>query len=173
LVIVAAAMTNKSHAAGGKSMKMNRVRYLILAAVLLMSAASFASVSAQPPSTHALLHLSNKSNAIATVYYKWGNGKWKRAVIGIGQSYYFNYKYDGQSRHSPDFFVRLDVDTNGVRFVEHVLSRGQSPDDNSIQYGHHFVIKQLTGTDTRYIQAVTTGARVRVTDINSSRPDVQ
>ena len=154
-------------------MKMNRVRYSILAAVLLMSLASFASVSAQAPSTHALIHIANRSNARATVYYKWGNGRWKVAVIEIGRSYYFNYRYDGQSRRSPDFFVRIDVDTNGVKFVEHVLSRGQSPDDNSIRYGHHFVIKQLTGTDTRYIEAVTRGATVRVTDINSSRPDVQ
>jgi hypothetical protein len=153
-------------------MKMHRVRYVLLAAVLLMSVAPLASVSAQAPSTHALLHIANRSNAIATVYYKWGSGRWKRAVIGIGQSYYFNYRYDGQSRHSPDFYVRLDVDTNGVRFVEHVLSRGQSPDEDSPRYGHHFVIKQLTGTDTRYIQAETPGARVRVTDTNSSRPEV-
>jgi hypothetical protein len=153
-------------------MKMNRVRYSILAAVLLMSAASFAPVSAQAPSTHALLHIANKSNARATVYYKWGNGRWKRAIIGIGESYYFNYRYDGQSRRSPDFYVRLDIDTNGVRFVEHVLSRGQSPDDNSTRYGHHFTIKQLTGTDTRFIEAATRGATVRVTDITSSRPDV-
>ena len=153
-------------------MKMHRVRYVLLAAVLLMSVAPLASVSAQAPTTHALLHIANRSNAVATVYYKWGTGKWKRAVIGIGQSYYFNYRYDGQSKHSPDFFVRLDVDTNGVRFVEHVLSRSQSPDDSSMKYGHHFVIRQLAGTDTRYIQAETPGARVRVTDTNSSRPEV-
>jgi hypothetical protein len=154
-------------------MKMNRVRYSILAAVLLMSVAPFASVSAQPPSTHALVHLINRSNARATVYFKWGNGRWRRTVIEIGQSHYFNHRYDGQSKRSPDFFVRIDVDTSGVRFVEHVLSRGQSPDDNSTRYGHHFTIKQLTGTDTRYIEAVTRGATVRVTDINSSRPDLE
>jgi len=154
-------------------MKMNRLRYSILAAVLLMSLASVASVSAQAPSTHALIHLRNESTAKATVYFKWGNGRWKRTVIEIGQSHYFNWPYNGQSRRSPDFFVRIDVDTNGVRFVEHVLSRGQSPDDNSMSYGHHFTIKQLGRTDTRYIEAVTRGATVRVTDINSSRPDVE
>lgn len=154
-------------------MKKNCVRYLILAAVLLMSVAPFASVSgSQPPLTHALVHLTNRSNVRATVYFKWGNGRWKKAVIGIGESHYFNYRYDGQSQRSPDFFVRIDVDTNGVKYVEHVLSRGASPDDNSSRYGHHFTIKQLTGTDTRYIQAVTRGATVRVTDRNSSRPDV-
>ena len=67
-------------------MKMHRVRYVLLAAVLLMSVAPLASVSAQAPTTHALLHIANRSNAIATVYYKWGSGRWKRAVIGIGQS---------------------------------------------------------------------------------------
>ena len=154
-------------------MQMNRVRYLILAAVFLMSVASFASVSAQP-ATHALVHLSNRSNARATVYFKWGNGRWRRTVIEIGASHYFNHRYDGVSRRSPDFFVRIDVDTNGVKFVEHVLSRGASPDDNSRRYGHHFTIRQLTGTDTRYIEAVTPRtATVRVTDVNSSRPDVE
>jgi hypothetical protein len=160
-------------AAGGKSMKMNCVRYTILAAVLSMSVLPFASVSGwQPPLTHALVHLSNRSNARATVYFKWGNGNWKRRVIEIGETHYFNYRYDGQSRRSPDLFIRIDVDTNGVKFVEHVLSRGASPDDNSPRYGHHFTIKQLTGTDTRYIDAVTRGATVRVTDNNSSRPNV-
>lgn len=153
-------------------MNMNRVRYSILAAVLLMSLASFASVSAQPPTTHALIHITNRSNARATVYFKWGNGRWKRAIIEMGQSHYFNYRYDGQSKRSPDFFARIDVDTNGVRFVEHVLSRGQSPDENSPRYGHRFVIKQLAGTDTRYIEAATNSARVTVTDTNSSRPEV-
>jgi len=153
-------------------MKTNRVQYLILAAVLLMSLASFASVSAQPPTTHALVHLTNRSNARATVYFKWGNGPWRRTIIEIGQSHYFNHRYDGQSKKSPDFFVRIDVDTDGVKFVEHILSRGQSPDDSSPRYGHHFTIKQLAGTDTRYIEAVTGGARVRVTDTNSSRPNV-
>ena len=154
-------------------MTMNRVRYAILAAVFVMSVASFAPVSAQPPSTHALVHLNNRSTARATVYFKWGNGRWRRTVIERGASHYFNYRYDGQSRRSPDFFVRIDVDTSGVKFVEHVLSRGASPDDNSPRYGHHFTIKQLTGTDTRYIEAVTRNATVRVTDVNSSRPDVE
>jgi hypothetical protein len=153
-------------------MKRNRVQYLILAAVLLMSLASFASVSAQPPTTHALVHLTNRSSARATVYFKWGNGPWRRTIIEMGQSHYFNHRYDGESKRSPDFYVRLDVDTQGVRYVEHILSRGQSPDENSPRYGHHFTIKQLAGTDTRYIEAATNGAKVRVTDTNSSRPNV-
>ena len=153
-------------------MKMNRVRYLILAAVLLMSLASFASVTAQPPTTHALVHLTNRSSARATVYFKWGNGPWRRTIIEIGQSHYFNHRYDGRSKSSPDFYVRLDVDTQGVRYVEHILTRGQSPDESSSRYGHHFTIKQLAGTETRYIQAATSGARVTVTDTNSSRPSV-
>ena len=152
-------------------MKMNHVRYSILAAVLLMSLASFASVSAQP-TTHALLHIANKSNARATVYFKWGNGRWRRTIIEIGQSHYFNYRYDGQSKRSPEFYVRIDVDTSGVKFVEHILSRGQSPDDSSPRYGHHFTIRQLAGTDTRYIEATGNNSRVRVTDTNSSRPPV-
>ena len=154
-------------------MKINRVRYSILVAVLTMLVVPFASASGwQAPSTHALVHITNRSNARATVYFKWGNGRWRKAIIEIGESHYFNYRYDGQSRRSPDLFVRLDVDTNGVKFVEHVLSRGASPDDNSTQYGHHFTIKQLTGTDTRYIEAASRGANVRVTDSNSSRPPV-
>ena len=154
-------------------MKMNRVRYSILAVVVALSFMTSRPVSAwQAPSTHALIHLSNNSNAIATVYFKWGNGAWKRRVIERGGSHYFNWAYDGQSRRSPDFYIRMDVDTDGVRIVEHVLSRGQSPDDNSPRYGHRFNIKQLQGTDTRYIEAITRGATVRVTDTNSTRPRV-
>jgi hypothetical protein len=149
----------------------NRVQYLILAAVLLMSLASFASVSAQP-TTHALVHITNRSNARATVYFKWGNGPWRKAIIEIGQRHWFNHAYDGQNKTSPNFYVRLDVDTQGVRYVEHILSRGQSPDESSPNWGHHFTIKQLTGTDTRYIQATTSGAWVRVTDTRSSRPNL-
>jgi hypothetical protein len=156
-------------------MKMKGVRYSILAVVLAMSFMTSRPASAwQPPSTHALIHLANNSNAVATVYFKWGSGRWQKRVIPIGGSHYFNHRYEGQSRSSPDFFVRIDTDTQrGARIVEHVLSRGASPDDNSQQYGHHFKIKQLTGTDTRYIEAVTRGATVRVTDNNSSTPNVQ
>jgi|GEM_PF-5244819 hypothetical protein len=153
-------------------MKSNRVQYLILAAVLLMSLASFASVSAQPPRTHALVHLTNKSSARATVYFKWGNGPWRKTIIEIGQRHWFNHRYEGQNKSSPNFYVRLDVDTQGVRYVEHILSRGQSPDEDSPSYGHHFTIMQLAGTDTRYIQPTTSGAKVTVTDTNSSRPNV-
>ena len=143
-----------------------------MAAVLSMSFMTSRPVSAQAPSTHALIHLTNNSSARATVYFKWGNGAWRRTIIEIGGSHYFNYRYDGQSKRSPNFYVRIDVDTNGVKIVEHLLSRGQSPDDSSSAYGHHFTIKQLNGTDTRYIQAVTRGATVTVTDNNSSRPSV-
>ena len=153
-------------------MKSNYVRYTILAAVLAMSVVPFASVSAWQPLTHALIHITNRSNQSANVYFRWGNGRWQRCIIERGGSHYFNHRYDGQSRRSPDFYVRIDVDTNGTRYVEHVLSRGASPDDSSMKYGHHFAIRQLTGTDTRYIEAVTRGANVRVTDVNSSRPNM-
>lgn len=156
-------------------MKRNYVRYSILAAVFAMFVASFASVSAwQPPLTHALIHLKNTSTQSVTVYFKWGNnGRWQRTIIPRGGGHYFNYRYDGNSRSSPDFFVRIDVDTNGTRYVEHVLSRGASPDESSMRYGHHFNIKQLAGTETRYIDAVSSGATVKVTDKNSSRPDLR
>lgn len=129
-------------------------------------------LSAQPPATHALIHIKNESNAIATLYFKWGNGEWKRRVIEKERSAYFNWRYDGASQKSPDFIVRLDTDTQGVRYVEHELSRGASPDDNSPKYGHHFVIKQLPGTDTRYIDNVSNKAVVKVTDKNARRPNV-
>lgn len=155
-------------------MKLNRVRCSLLGVVLSISFMTALPASArQPPLTHALIHLKNTSNARATVYFKWGNDPWKRRVIPIGGSHYFNYRYDGRSQRSPDFFVRLDVDTDGVKFVEYVLSRGASPDDNSPRYGHHFNIKQLTGTDTRYIEAVTSNATARVTDKTSSRPSAR
>ncbi|MGZ8843980.1 MAG: hypothetical protein ACXW18_09985 [Pyrinomonadaceae bacterium] len=155
-------------------MKMKGVRYLILAVVLSMSFMTTRPASAgQPPMTHALIHLVNNSNAVATVYFKWGNGPWKRTVIEKGGAHYFNHRYEGQSRSSPNFFVRIDTDTQqGARIVEHVLSRGASPDDNDSRYGHHFKITQVSGTNTRYIQAVTPGATVRVTDNNSSTPNV-
>ena len=126
----------------------------------------------QAPLIYALTHIANNSDANATVYFKWGNGPWKWRVIERGQEAWFSYPYSGQSQSSPDLFVRIDVDTNGVKFVEHVLSRGASPDDHSPRFGHHFTIKQLPGTDTRYIEAVTSNATVRVTDKNSSKPNV-
>lgn len=154
-------------------MKANRVLCSILAIVLSMSFEMSRPVFAQAPLTHALIHIANNSNAKATVYFKWGNGPWKRRVIERGRMAYFNYRYDGLSQKSPDFFVRIDVDTNdGAKYVEHILSRGASPDESSPRYGHHFTIKQLPGTNTRYIQAVTTGATVTITDKNSSSPNV-
>jgi hypothetical protein len=39
-----------------------------------------------------------------------------------------------------------------------------------MNYGHHYVIKQIKGTDTRYIQAVTQRATVKVTNKNCSFP---
>jgi len=155
-------------------MKMNLVRYSILAAVLAMSVVPSGSVSGgQAPLTHALVHLTNNSSARATVYFRWGNSRWQKRVLARGESHYFNYPYKGTLQSSPDFFVRIDVDTTEkVRIVEHVLSRGASPDNKSPKFGHHFTIKPLAGTDTRYIEAAQPGATVTVTERNSSVPDV-
>jgi len=153
----------------GSSMNLSCSAFVIAVSAIAMSPAS----AQQPPATHALIHLSNVSNAKATVYYRWGGGPWKRYVIEKGKAAYFNHRYDGNSQTSPPFYVRIDVDTDGVKYMEHLLSRGASPDDNSPKFGHHFRIKQLDGTDTRYIEPITKGATVKVTDKNSSKPEVQ
>lgn len=150
---------------------MHGIRSMIVAVVCLMSFVTSGSMSAQqPPTTHALTHIVNKSNAKVTVYYKWGDRPWREFVIEKGKRGYLNYAYDGQSQTSPNLYIRIDTDTDGSKFVEYVLSRGASPDDNSSKFGHHFVLRQLEGTDTRYLEAVTQGATVRVIDKNSSRP---
>jgi hypothetical protein len=127
-------------------------------------------VAGQPPMTHALIHIKNDSIARATLNYKWGkSGRWRRYIIERNRAAYFNWRYNGPSRSSPDFIVRLDSDTKrGSRCVEQILSRGASPDNNSSKYGHHYVIRQLPGTETRYIDAVTNGAVITVTDRNCS-----
>ncbi len=130
-------------------------------------------VAQQPPALYGLSHIKNESAAKATTYYKWGNGPWRKIVIEQGKSIAFAYPYDNASKSSPDLYIRIDVDTDGVKYVEHVVSRGQSPDDNSAKYGHRFMIKQLKGTDTRYIEAVTNGAKVKVTDAKSTKPEVK
>lgn len=129
---------------------------------------------AQPPALFALTHISNESGAKATIYYRWGTtGPWGKFVIEKGKRGYLNYAYDNASKTSPELYIRMDVDTDGVKIVEHVLSRGQSPDDNSINHGHHFRIKQLQGTDTRYIEVIKpTTAKVRITDARSSIPNM-
>jgi hypothetical protein len=130
-------------------------------------------VAQDVPALYGLSHIRNDSTAKTTTYYKWGNGPWKKVVIEQGKSMAFAYPYDGAAKSSPDLYVRIDVDTDGVKFVEHIVSRGHSPDDNSAKYGHHFTIKQLKGTDTRYIDAVTTGGEVKVTDATSTRPNIK
>lgn len=126
-----------------------------------------------PPSLYGVAHIRNDSTAQATTYYKWGKGPWKKIVIARGGSIAFAYQYDGSKKVSPELRVRIDVDTDGVKIVEHSLTRGQSPDDNSGNYGHVFAIKQLKGTDTRYIEAVTKGARVTITDAKTTKPEVK
>lgn len=102
-----------------------------------------------------------------------GSSSWGKFVIDKGKRGYLNYAYDNAAKTSPDLYIRLDVDTDGVKIVEHVLSRGQSPDDNSVNHGHHFRIKQLAGTDTRFIEVIKpTNAKIRVTDARSSVPSV-
>lgn len=148
------------------------VRNALVAVVALASLSG--SAGAQPPNTHGVSFITNDSAAKCTVYYKWGqNGPWKKYVVEKGKTAYFSWAYDGTNKSSPDLFVRIDIDTDGVKFVEHTLSRGQSPDADSPKFGHHFTVKQLKGTDTRYIEAVTGGAKVKVTDLNSSKPDVK
>jgi hypothetical protein len=143
----------------------------LCAAIAVFSLAPVAETLAGPPMTHALIHIRNDSKARATMHYKWGNGRWQKFVILPGRAAYFNHRYDGTSQRSPTFYVRMDTDSDkGVRIVEHTLTRGASPDDNSPRYGHHYVIKQLVGTDTRYIDAITPSARVNVIDRNSSVP---
>jgi hypothetical protein len=136
-----------------KSTVLRRVvfMYAVLATICSLTVST---AESQPPNTHALIHIRNESNARATLYYRWGDRAWRKCVIEQQKGAYFNWPYDGKSQSSPSFIGRLDVDTQGVRCMEHVLSRGASPDDNSMNYGHHYVIKQIQGTDTRYIQAV-------------------
>ena len=142
---------------------------IAFAAALALSAPA----SAQPPALYGVSWISNSSNAKCTVYYKWGkDGPWKKYVVEKGRTAYFSWAYDGNNKVSPDLYVRIDVDTDGVKFVEHILTRGQSPDNDSSKYGHHFMVKQIQGTDTRYLEAVTKGARVTVTDTRSTRPAV-
>ena len=148
---------------------MTRICALIAACVFLPQLAS----AQGPPALFGLAHIKNISVAKATTYYKWGNGPWKKVVIERGQSIAFAYPYDGNAKVSPALFIRIDVDTDGVKYVEHIVSRAQSPDDNDGRYGHKFEIRQLSGTDTRYIAAVTPGAKVQVTDAVSSRPVVK
>jgi hypothetical protein len=143
-------------------------------AAVAVCAALTGRASAQPPNLYGVAHIGNESAAKATVYFKWGtNGTWKKHVIEKGKKVAFAWKYDGTSKSSPTLYVRIDVDTDGVRFVEHTLSRGQSPDNNAGKYGHHFAVKQLAGTDTRYIEAVTPRAEVKVTDAKTTAPKVK
>jgi hypothetical protein len=134
--------------------------------------------SAQPPMTHALIHIKNESNAPATIYYRWdkdgwNNGKWKRTVIERGRAAYFNWRYDGTDQRSPHFLVRFDVNTTGkTQWMELELSRGAAPDNSDPKYGHHFVIKQYQATETRYIDNVTPKAVVKVTDKKPTPPRV-
>lgn len=141
--------------------------YAVLATICALTVST---AESQLPNTHALIHIRNESDARATVYYRWGDRSWQKYVIEQQRGAYFNWPYNGTSQSSPSFIVRLDVDTRGRHCMEHVLSRGASPDDNSMKYGHHYVIKQIQGTDTRYIQAVTQRATVKVTDKNCSFP---
>lgn len=130
-----------------------------------------------PPALYGVAHIKNETTANATIYYKWGkSGKWKVHVIKPGKTSYFSWAYDGNSQSSPDLHVRLDVDFKGggVKYVEYVLSRGASPDNDSAQYGHHFSIRPVAeGSDIRFIDKVTKSATVKVTDKNSSKPDVK
>lgn len=145
-----------------------------LGTVALCLCMSQFAVAQEPPALYGLTHIKNDSTAKATTYYKWGNGAWKKVVIEKGQMMAFAWAYDGTSKRSPDLHIRIDVDTdNGARYVEHIVSRSQSPDDNSAKYGHQFAIKQTQGTNNRYIEAITAGANVRVTDANSSKPVVK
>jgi hypothetical protein len=155
-----------------KSTVLRRRTVFMYAVLATIWALTVSTVESQPPNTHALIHIRNENNARATVYYRWGDQAWRKYVIEQQRGAYFNWRYNGTSQSSPSFIVRLDVDTQGRACMEHVLSRGASPDDNSMNYGHHYLIKQLQGTDTRYIQAVSQKATVKVTDKNCSFPAV-
>lgn len=127
----------------------------------------------EPPALFGLAHIGNESTAKATIYYRWGTGAWRKVVVEKGAKMSFPYQYNGTSKTSPDLTIRLDADTDGVKFVEYKLSRGQSPDDNSLKFGHLFTLKQLKGTDTRFLEATTKGATATMTDAKSTKPPVQ
>ena len=151
---------------------MSAVRALVAVAAVGLGGAAAAQ---QPPALYGVAHIANDSTARCTVYYKWGkDGAWKKGVIETGKKHYFSWAYDGANKSSPDLYVRIDVETDGdTKWVEHTLSRGQSPDKDSAKYGHHYSVRQLKGTDTRYIEAVTKGAKVTVTDARSTAPAVK
>jgi len=131
--------------------------------------------SAQPPNLYGVSWVTNDSNARCTVYYKWGkDGPWKKHIIEKGRMAGFSWAYDGDKKSSPDLYVRIDVETDSdTKWVEQILTRGQAPDKESTKYGHHFTVKQLKGTNTRFIEATTKGAKVTVTDTRSSAPVVK
>jgi hypothetical protein len=123
-----------------------------------------------PPPLFAVTHITNRSNAVSTLYFRVGDGPWQKRVIPIGERWTETTFLDGSSPSAPDLFVRVDADTNGVHWVEYRLSRGNSPDKFSPRWGHHFMIKQIQGTNDRFIESLTNGGSARLTDANSSPP---
>jgi len=129
------------------------------------------SAAAAPPMTHALVHIKNESAAYATFYYSWG-GKWKSEVIQKGGSLALSYPYDNNEKHSPTLVVRIDIDTQGRHIVEYTLAKGAAPDDSSPRFGCKYTIKQIPGTDTRFLEATSPKAQVNVFDKDSYIPTV-
>lgn len=137
---------------------LSRLLLLAVASVVLANSAS-----AEPPKTHAVVHIKNESTAQATIYYNFNKGyKWRKEVLQIGETLNLSYAYDGTAQKSPPCLIKLDVNTQGRHIVEYSLVKGASADPEN--FGTRYTIKQIPGTHTRFLEASSSKARVTVTD---------
>jgi hypothetical protein len=129
------------------------------------------SAEAAPPNTHAVVHIKNESNAYATIYYNFSKGyKWRKEVIQKGETLTLSYRYSGDKSVSPKCLVKIDVDTDGRNIFEYSLAKAAAPDDNDLRYGATYKLKQIPGTDTRFLEAASSKARVEIIEKNSFKP---
>jgi len=130
------------------------------------------SAVAAPPNTHAVVHIKNQSTAYATIYHNFSDGfKWKKDVIQIGETLTLSYRYEKTSQKSPPCLIKIDINTNGRQIVEYSLVKGASADDDN--FGTRYTLKQIAGTNTRFLEASSPKARVTVLDKDSFIPTIK
>ncbi|CAN5905701.1 hypothetical protein BH11PSE3_BH11PSE3_33570 [soil metagenome] len=105
--------------------------------------------------THGCACFHNKTTALVSYRYKWGEAAWQAFQLKPNFSNWLCWKYDNAQKSSPNLTFQLDVDTSkGSAWTTYAIKRVQTAGAscNAVGRGGHYDITYRPNTNNTFIQ---------------------
>lgn len=129
------------------------MRALHLAGATVVLGALIAPAGAQQ-TTHGCACFHNKTKAMISYRYKWGDGQWQTVKLQPNYQNWICWKYDNQQKSSPNLSFELDVDmSKGSAWTTYAIARVQTAGAhcNAVAKGGHYDITYRPNTNNALI----------------------